>query len=138
MKKLFVLFIPMLLGSLILLGVFANGAQAGQENDVWTKVHADWPDSHGYYKASPNGVVHEKWSCNSNWQDCDGNALYFLLSEFKDPVEDTPCGDEIDARLWEGTTEYDDDEGDVSDLLIIGETYWFCDTLGEEVFRRSE
>jgi hypothetical protein len=34
--------------------------------------------------------------------------------------------------------EYLDDEGDVSDFLIIGETYWFCDTLGEELFRRSE
>lgn len=34
--------------------------------------------------------------------------------------------------------EYLYDEGDVSDSLIIGETYWFRDTLGEVLFRGSE
>jgi hypothetical protein len=84
------------------------------------------------------GVIHEKWSCESNWQDCDGNAPDFPASRSENPVEDTPGGADIGQRLWVGTMEYLDDEGDVSDFLIIGETYWFCDTLGEELFRGSE
>ena len=138
MNKPFVLLIALLLGSLILLGGFTQVAQAGQEDDVWTKVHADWPAYHGYYKASPNGVVHEKWSCSSDWQDCDGDAIYFPTSKFENPVLDTPCGADISPRLWEGTEEFPDDEGDVSDFLTLGEEYWFCDTLGEQVFRGSE
>lgn len=138
MKKISGLLIAMLIGTLMLFGLFVGHAQAGQENDAWTKVHAEWPDSHGYYKASPNGVVHEKWSCNANWQDCDGNALYFPVSKYEQPPLDTPCGAEIGTRTWGGTVEFLDDEGDVSDFLTIGETYWFCDTLGQGAFRSSE
>lgn len=138
MKKLLGLIIAMLMGTLILLGLFAGGAQAGQEADAWTRVHAFWPFDHGYYKTSPNGVVHEKWSCNPGWWNCEGNAIYFPTSKFEEQPLDTPCGAAIGTRTWGGTTEFPDDEGNVSDFIIIGETYWFCDTLGEEVFRGSE
>jgi len=122
----------------ILVGVFAGSAQAGQEADAWTKVHAHWPGNHGYYKLSPNGVVLEKWSCNANWKDCDGNAQYFPVSKFEEPPFDTPCDASIGLRKWIGTDEFLDDEGDVSDFLTFGETYWFCDTHGQDVFRSSE
>jgi hypothetical protein len=138
MKKLFILSVAMLMGTLIMFGLFAGGAQAGQDADAWTKVHTDWPWDQGYYKISLNGVVHEKWSCEPNWQDCDGGGLYYPVSKFEDPVLDTPCGADISPRLWEGTVEYLDDEGDFSDFLTIGEAYWFCDTLGDGVFRASE
>jgi hypothetical protein len=137
MKKLLVLFVATLMAALILFGLFAGGAQAGQERDKWTKVHADWPWDHGYYKASPNGVVHEMFFCEPTWKDCTGNALYYPTSRFENPVLDTPCGAHIELFLWEGTVEYADDEGDVSEFLAVGETYWFCETY-EEVFRSSE
>jgi hypothetical protein len=83
MKKLFAVLVLMLLVSLFVPALVVGSAQAGQENDVWQKVHASWPDEHGYYKGAPNGVVHEKWSCNSDWQDCDGAALYFPVDGFE-------------------------------------------------------
>ena len=139
MKKLLVLFVAMLMAALILFGLFAGGGQAEQECDAWTKVHAYWPWDHGYYKMSPNGVIHEKWGCNSNWQDCQGEALYFPTSKFETPVLDTPCGDDIgEPWQWKRTKEFRDDEGDVSDFLVRGETYWFCDVEEAEVFRSSE
>ena len=137
MKKMLVIF-SVMIGTLMLFVMFIGGAHAGQDQDAWTKVHADWPASHGYYKANPNGMVHEKWSCDSNWQNCDGYAQYFPASKFEEQPLDTACGEEIFLLLWQGTTEYPDDEGDASDFLIIGETYWFCDRFGEEVFRGSE
>jgi hypothetical protein len=138
MKKLFAVLVLMLLVSLFVSALVVGSAQAGQENDVWQKVHAAWPDEHGYYKGAPNGVVHEKWSCNSDWKDCDGAALYFPVDGFEEPPSDTPCGADISQRVWNGTDEYPGDDADVSDFLVIGESYWFCDTLGEELFRGSE
>ena len=79
------------MGTLMLFGLFVGGAQAGQNADAWTQVHAFWPFDHGYYKTSPNGVVHEKWSCDSNWENCDGNALYHPVSKFADPPDDNVC-----------------------------------------------
>ncbi len=136
MKKLFG-FVVMLIGILVLFGVFAGSAQAGQDSDAWTRVHANWPFDHGYYKTNPNGVVHEKWSCNSDWEDCDGYGLYYPTSKFAEAPDDNVC-DGLGPLTWEGTTEYGDDEGDASDFLVVGETYWFCDALGLEVFRASE
>ena len=137
MKKLLVLFNIMLVVTLLLSGLFVGNAQAKQDRDRWTKVHADWP-GYGYYKVSPNGVVHEKWACDPNWRNCAGSALYFPTSKFTNPVTDTPCGEEIGAIFWGGTLEFQDDQGDVSDFLVIGETYWFCDSFGEEIFRGSD
>lgn len=137
MKKL-LLFNLTLVIILLLSTVLVESASAKQNRDRWKKVHADWPSAHGYYKVSPNGVVHEKWSCDENWRNCFGSAIYFPMSKFKNPVTNTPCGEEIGTILWTGTGEYTDDEADVSDFLIIGETYWFCDTLGAEVFRGSD
>jgi hypothetical protein len=128
----------MLIGILVLFGLFAGSAQAGQDSDAWTRVHADWPFFHGYYKVNPNGVVHEKWSCNSDWRDCIGSAFYYPVDKFTNPPLDTPCGEDIFEMMWTGTDEFPDDEGDASDFLTIGRTYWFCDALGLEVFRGSE
>ena len=134
MKKVLVLFNTMLVLALFSSGLFVENAQAKQDRDRWQKVHADWP-GYGYYKVSPNGVVHEKWACNENWRNCAGSATYYPISKFKNPVTGTPCGENIGTITWGGTMEYSDDQADVSDFLVIDETYWFCDTVGQDVFR---
>jgi hypothetical protein len=137
MKKL-IGFVVMLMGVFVIFGMFVNVAHAEQENDKWTKVHADWTFFHGYYKKSPNGVVHDKWACNSDWEDCAGYGLYYPTSKFAEAPDDNVCGNVPRPLIWEGTTEYGDDEGDASDFLVVGETYWFCDAFEVEIFRGSE
>jgi hypothetical protein len=136
MKKLLLVFNMTLIATLFFSGLSVSNVQAKQDRDRWTKVHADWP-GYGYYKVSPNGIVHEKWACDENWRNCAGSATYYPMSKFKNPVTGTPCGEEIGTISWEGTVEYQDDQADVSDFLIIGKSYWFCDALGGEIFRGS-
>ena len=78
-----------------------------------------------WYGGTGSGIVHERWGCDDNWENCLGNWTWF-------PTTKWPSGpDECDGAgpFYAGPL---GDVGEGSDILVPGE-YYYC--VKGEIFR---
>ena len=88
---------------------------------VWahpgTQVLNSWSGYAWYNAAGKSGVVHERYACNSNWENCIGHWVYYKMEKHPNqPVCDSGFPASY-INLW--------DVGDGSDILPPVD-YWFC------------
>ena len=82
-----------------------------------TKVE-NWYSGRAWYGATGNGIVHERFFCDENWENCIGNWINYPVTKFVEPPEcDDAYGPVGPIVIL--------DVGDGSDILKPGE-YWFC------------
>jgi hypothetical protein len=78
-----------------------------------------------WYGGTGSGIVHERYACDGNWENCQGNWTWFPASKWPDGPDE--C-DGAGPFYWGPLG----DVGDGSDILEPGE-YWYC--IKSEIFR---
>ena len=104
-----------------------TAAMARGPNGPGSPVLNDF-SGHAWYQGTGSGLVHERYFCDSNWENCEGRWNWF-------PEEKWPAGpDECDG--FEIIFGCIDDVGDGSDILLPG-CYYVCVDDGN-VFRQKD
>lgn len=109
-----------LLGVLVFLLIFTTAVSAGG----MTKVE-NYFSLRAWYGATGSGIVHERWNCDANWENCSGNWTWFPMEKFTEPPECEGNGP------YQG---YVPDVGDGSNILKPG-WHWYC--IKSEIFRNK-
>jgi hypothetical protein len=119
-KRMFIMLL-VIAAVLAVVGSISTVASAGG----MTKVE-NWWSGRAWYGATGSGIVHERYHCDENWNNCN-NWTWFPVTKFQEPPECEGVG----PYYWG----YVPDVGDGSDILKPGE-YWICiKDLDGEIFR---
>ena len=106
MIKLFVAFCFML---------SASAAIAGGPNGPGERVLNNW-SGYAWYQGTGSGMIHERWACDTNFENCSGHWKYYPEEKWADGPD--YCERELDYG-------YLGDVGDGSDILPPG-FYYVC------------
>jgi hypothetical protein len=103
----------------------ATAAMAGGPNGPGDPVLNEF-SGHAWYQGTGSGMVHERYFCDLNWENCIGHWKWY-------PAEKWPVGpSDCDTPLDEGELL---DVGDGSHILKPG--YYFVCAIDGEIFRQK-